>query len=163
MLKREKRKGMYYWIIRDEKGRYITSKKYSRTLSKERVWRQFKSTGSLNDNIKIERSNLTYVTELSITRKDNKLSTRYLNPKRKGVAQVSVSVLINKQIMHARSNRIGSTLAKDIRSAKQDALNNLYERVSGKFLDSTDADEGRALIEKNKAPIKFSVIYYKRK
>ena len=144
--------------MRNEKGRLESSSRKRKSLADHNT--TFRKNGSLNENIFINKHILTNVIETTVSNTNNRISRRI---KGKKVAQVGVSVIIDGKIISARSNKIGSSLSKTTDDAKEDALNNLGERISGLFLDETDGDEGLKYLKEKGIKIKYSAVYYTKK
>ena len=172
IIKREKWKNRYVYVARD-KGKLVTWKNIKGSLQ---TLGQVKDIFKLNKTFSLRaifrKEKLVNVTEFQKLGKSKIVVERgfkkvisptiKLRAREKQTAQYVVTgILKNGERVSARSQRLGSKLAKDKGEAKKRAWNSFYERLDQALTGDYDADDGRDLFQKEIAGVEEGWVYYR--
>lgn len=152
-FKRERRKFGFLITVRDDKGRFLASRKWSRKFTLQDAKSLFKRNRTLRKNIK--RDVLKNVIEIQDTSEKLRLPSERITSRAQVVATAK---LRDGRIFSARSFQMD--IPFNIESAKQDALDRLNGILTFELLGESNPDEAPDLIARENIRISFSIVYY---
>lgn len=145
-------KGKKYVVARDNKGRFIETRKITRKDTASTIIQRFKDQGSFNkDKRRVSLTNVKETTDFSRRPKIPKKAIKV-----QGVAQAAV----NGKLIIVRSD--AKTMPFDIEKLKEEALERLYALINEQITEGADydSDEGKKYADSNKIKISIGVVYY---
>ena len=169
-IRRENWKGRYVYVAR-ENGKILSSTRKT-DLRINQLKDLFRRNRSFSKDIRVKREKLKKVTEIVKTRK----SKIIIKDKRKTVITKSIpigsrnlkvaqyvvtGVLKSGQEVSARSQRIGSPLAKTKRQAISNAWSSFYQRLDHSLTGDYDEGDGKDLFQSEVVGVREGWVYYK--
>jgi len=143
-FKRIRRRGKYYIIARDQKGRIRSSRKWKRSFTLRSASKKYSKDRILRKGTR----------QIILTNFREIITDRMVKPKRYR-AGVQASILLDNRKIVARSM---FTSRKSIKSLASEARENLFLRVSQEFEGAYDEEIGKQIA--GNRPIDFKVVYY---
>lgn len=139
-----------FFVVAREKGKFVSTRKWSRKDNLQQGKRTFKETGTLYKNVR--RVRLVNVVEV--------VDTREVVKRPKGKVQYVIKANFGKgKVITARSQQVSQDVP--IEKIKKEAKENLDMRIGSEFQNQYDSDVGQQLRSNLKPKITQGVVYYR--